>query len=243
MKNRKRFLLFLLFIPIISPSVATRSEWSSAITVDTEYHWKASKSELRDLKTEEQYAPDTLERWTLIGGINVPNGGIRLELRSPPQMDFNFFNGSRLNADYTIEGDTGPHLTDNGSDFHLLLLPLKMDNTSFFELLFNKVQLLESLTHSTYLNSSISNSKAAVWLKYNQIHNVKYEWDITTGLLSRKEVTAPSGLQLVVISGKGFGFQPIYPFGILGWIMGLTLLALGTICCWGLITNKKLRRS
>ena len=98
--------MFLFFIQIISPSVATRSEWSSAITVNTEYHWKASKSELHDLKTEEQYAPDTLDRWTLIGGINLPNGGIQLELLSPPPMDFNFFNGSRLNAGYTIEGDT-----------------------------------------------------------------------------------------------------------------------------------------
>jgi len=235
MEHRKWFLLVLFFIPIISPSVTTRSEWSSAITVNTEFHWKASKSELRDLKTEERYAADNLESWTLIGGINLPNGGIRLELRSPPPMDFNFFNGSRLDIDCTIEGDTGPHLTDDGSDFHLLLLPLKIDNTSFFELLFNEVQLLENLTHSTYLNSSISNSTAAVWLKYNQIHDVKYEWDITTGLLSRKEVTAPSGLQLVVIPGKGVGF--ISP----GWSIGLTLLVVVSLCCWRLIKSKKLR--
>ncbi len=230
-------MIFLVLSPLV-PTQGVTSEWSSAIAVNSEYHWRAAKSELRDLKTEEQYAADTVESWSLVGGINLPNGGIRLELRSPSPSDFNFFNGSRLNIDCTIEGDTGPHLTDDGSDFHLLLLPLKMDNTSFFELLFSEKHLLENLTHSIYLNSSISNSKAAVWLKYNQIHDVKYEWDITTGLLSRKEVTAPSGLQLVVIPGKGLGFICEGLFCISGWSLGLTLFAVAPLICWR-VTNGK----
>jgi hypothetical protein len=226
---------------IISPftlSKAIKSEWSPSITANTEYHWKASKSELRDLKTEERYATDSRESWTLIGGINLPNGGIRLELRSPPSTGFNFFNGSRLNFRCTIEGDTGPHLTVNGSDFHLLILPLTMNNISFFDHLFKEITLLENLTHASYLNSSISISHATVWLKYNEIHDVKYEWDITTGLLSRKEVIAPSGLRLVIIPGKGLGFICDFPFCISEWSLGVFLLIIASLCCWFLIKYK-----
>ena len=214
---------------MLSPLIISRaneSEWSSEITIDKEYFWKASKSELRDLKTEERYAAGLIESWYLIGGINLPNGGIHLSILSPPPIDFNFFEGSRLAIDCSIEGDTGPHINDTGSDFHLLALPLKMDNTSFFEQLFDEKQLLESLTHSVYLNSSIFNTTAVVWLKYNEIHDVKYEWDTTTGLLARKEVIAPSGLRLVVIPGKGIGYINKYPFYFPEWIVMFSLITI-----------------
>ena len=58
-----------------------------------------------------------------------------------------------------------------------------------------------------YHDSEITATKAVAYLEYNGILDVKYEWDITTGMLSRKEVTAPSGLQLVVVPGKGKGMD------------------------------------
>jgi hypothetical protein len=241
MKYGNSIFLVLFFIVMILPwgtIQATRSEWFSDITIDNEYHWKAVKSELSGLETEERYAADNRESWALVGGINLPNGGIRSKICSLPSVNFNFFNGSRLDVEYTIEGDTGPHLTVNGSDFHLLLLPLRMDGICFFDLLFNDIPLLENLTHSTYLNSSISNLKAVAWFKYNHIHDVKYEWDIHTGFLSRKEVIAPSGLQLVVIPGKGSGFIDENRF-ISGWSLGFSLIVIGSLSYWRIIKTKR----
>jgi hypothetical protein len=211
MKICSRFAVILcvtIWLLIMNPIIIVKSvdsEWSPEIKVG-KYYWKAIKAELRDLHTEERYG-DIKEQWSLIGGINIPNGGIEVDLRSKPPMNFNFINGSRLregkNVYFTVEGDMGPHLTDNGSDFHLLFLPIKFDNISFFMSLFDEIQLLESLTHSSYINSTITNTRAIACFKYNQTLDVKYEWDVDTGILTRKEVTAPSGKQLIVIPGKG----------------------------------------
>ena len=68
----------------------------------------------------------------------------------------------------------------------------------YFELLFENITLLENLTQSVYVDSSIGEETAELNLKYSGTHDVKYEWDINTGLLLRKTVTAPSGQQLIV---------------------------------------------
>jgi len=94
------------------------------------------------------------------------------------------------------------------NDYHLLILPINVNGTNFFELLFGQTELLENLTHSIYINSSISNNNAVLSLKYNNSLDVRYEWDITTGLLKRKSVISPSGLQLIVVPGLGSGFMP-----------------------------------
>lgn len=193
------FILTSAFFNMASLQVgATSPKWSSTITGQQIHHWKAIKSELRNLRTEERYFS-----WNLVGGISIPGGGMVLSLLSPPPSRFDFFNGTRLNVAFSLEGDTGPHVTVNGSDYHLLLLPTTLDNISFFDQLFREKHLLESMSHSTFLNSTISNTTAIAWLKYSDILDVKYEWDIQTGILIRKTVTAPSGHQLVVIPGKG----------------------------------------
>ena len=103
-----------------------------------------------------------------------------------------------------------------GSDFHLLLLPISSDNRSFFEVLFENIELIENLTCSTYLNSSITDTSPQVYLKFNTLLDVYYEWDATTGILVRKEVTAPSGLQLIMV--------PTNQVSIHGWNFPLVLL-------------------
>ncbi|MFW9780546.1 MAG: hypothetical protein ACFFE8_17020, partial [Candidatus Heimdallarchaeota archaeon] len=59
--------LLILLISQITPITGNQSEWSSNIKADSSYSWYALKSELRNLKTDEQYRDKYL-----IGGINVP---------------------------------------------------------------------------------------------------------------------------------------------------------------------------
>jgi hypothetical protein len=201
-------ILLLLVFPV--PIEGVQSDWSSSIAIK-HFRWKAVKSELRDLKTQEEY-----DETYLIGGINIPGGINAIYLNSPPPSDFDFFNGSRLDLRVTIEGDMAIDLPQYGSDYHLLLLPISIDNRSFFEVLFENTELLENLTCSTYLNSSITDTTAQSYLKFNDLLDVYYEWDIATGVLVRKEVTAPSGLQLILV--------PTNQVSISGWNFPLVLL-------------------
>ena len=86
-------LLIIILISQITPIKGVQSEWSSTLTVKT-YYWKALKSELRDLTTNEQY-----HNKYLIGGINVPGGSNGIYLNCKPPKEFDFFNGSRLDLD------------------------------------------------------------------------------------------------------------------------------------------------
>ncbi|MHA2226396.1 MAG: hypothetical protein ACXAC8_14400 [Candidatus Hodarchaeales archaeon] len=226
--NWRYFLVTLILIfssSIIISIQGVQSEWSSTITVKS-YHWKALKSELRDLKTNEQYRHNDL-----IGGINIPGGDNAISLNSLPSTNFDLFNGDRLDIDVTVEGDMVISITQNSSDFHLLLLPIKTNDHNFFTTLFEEKKLLENLTHSIYLNSTISETTAVVNLKYNNTLDVRYEWDTINGQLTRKEVTAPSGLQLIVIPGRGSSMP--------GWSLIFVLLTILGVAGWEIKRRKE----
>ena len=193
--------------------VATgHSDWSPDITTKY-YHWNAVKSELRSLKTAEQY-----HDIYLIGGINLQGGGTAIHLQIEPPMSFNFFNGSRLTIRINVEGDISIVPLTYNSDYPLLLLPISMNNVSFFQQLFNDIELIENLTKATYTSSSITDTTAIVNVKYNEILDVQYKWKTSTGILVRKEVTAPSGKKLVVTTGRGL----IAP----GWTFSIELITI-----------------
>ncbi|MFW9856193.1 MAG: hypothetical protein ACFFFG_14170 [Candidatus Thorarchaeota archaeon] len=128
-----------------------------------------------------------------------------------------------------------------------MLLPIAADNRSFFESLFNATALLESMTRATLLNATISNTTALAWFKYQQILDVKYEWSAQTGILIRKEITAPSGRQLVVIPGKGLVMKwgptledLVIPVGLLG--AALAVVGATTRLFWWLNKRNKIGR-
>ncbi len=197
---------FILIVGIlISQSIMLvegSTEWSASVSTST-FNWKATLSQLRD---------NGLYRdWDLVGSINLPGGGIQLQVNSIPSNNFSFFEGDRLDFWATVEGDMGISASKFKSDYHLLILPISVNGTNFFELLFEQTELLENFTHSIYTSSSVSNDIAVLNLKYNGSLDVRYEWDITTGLLTRKSVISPSGLQLIVVPGLGSGFSPFIP--------------------------------
>jgi hypothetical protein len=133
----------------------------------------------------------------MIGGINIPGGICTIRLRSNPSTSFHFLNDSRLKIDVTV-GDIVILITNYNTDFHLALLPLKVSDSNFFEVLFNEKNLLENLTKSIFVDSEITDTTAIASLKYNDVLDVHYEWDVMTGILIKKKVGAPSGLQLLV---------------------------------------------
>jgi len=202
-------LIFLYSIPMVATG---HSDWSPDITTKY-YHWNAVKSELRSLKTAEQY-----HDIYLIGGINLQGGGTAIYLQIEPPMSFNFFNGSRLTIHINVEGDISIVPLNYNSDYPLLLLPISMNNVSFFQQLFNDTELIENLTKATYTSSSITDTTAIVNVKYNEILDVQYKWKTSTGILVRKEVTAPSGKKLVVTTGRGL----IAP----GWTFSIELITI-----------------
>lgn len=114
------------------------------------------------------------------------------------------------------------------SDYHLLILPINVNGTNFFELLFEQTELLQNLTHSICINSSIINGIAALNLKYNSTLDIEYQWDITTGLLMKKSVISPSGLKLIIVPGIGrrYTFIPSYSLSIisLSIIIGILII-------------------
>ncbi|NHJ47505.1 MAG: hypothetical protein FK733_06945 [Asgard group archaeon] len=196
LKTKSYFALLLVGIILLPSQISSvqgvQSTWSSAITIKN-YHWKAMKSELRDLDTNEQYNDAYL-----IGGINIPQGIATIKLRSNTSNNFDFFNNNRLKIDVEI-GDIALLIPQYESDYHLALLPISINNSNFFEVLFEEKNLLENLTQSTLIDSEINETTATVTLKFNDLLDVYYEWDVTSGILMRKEVTAPSGLQLIVV--------------------------------------------
>lgn len=163
-----------------------------------------------------------------MGGINSPGGDIQIQVYSIPTNNFSFFEGDRLDFWISLEGDVAISVSRFNSDYHLLILPIAVNGTNFFELLFEQTELLENLTHSIYINSSIFNEIAALNLKYNGTLDVRYEWDITTGLLTRKSVISPSGLKLIIVPGIGrrFMFIPTYypPIIYLSIIIGILII-------------------
>ena len=183
--------ILLLSYPFISVE-NVETEWSQSIGWSG--NWHVSNYEFH-------YEGDNY----LVGAINAPGGNIMITLHSNPPTNFNLFNGDRLDLQIAIEGDLLlPTLPQYGSDFHLLLLPIKMNGTSYFELLFDEKHLLENLTQSNYLTSTITSTKAIVALEYRETFNIEYEWDTKTGILVRKVVSDPSGNQFVVLMGEGW---------------------------------------
>jgi len=199
------------------------TEWSASASTSI-FNWKTTLSQLRDNRLYYD--------WDLVGSINLPGGGIRVTVNSIPSNNFSFFEGDRLDFWITVEGDMVISVGKFSSDYHLLILPISVNGTNFFELLFGQTELLENLTHSIYINSSISNNIAALNLKYNNSLDVRYEWDIRTGLLKKKSVISPSGLQLIVVPGLGIGFTipTYYPAIIyLSIIIGILIIGKKTL--------------
>lgn len=223
-------ILFLLSIGLALPIVCgTTTQWSPEIRSQT-YHWKAEKAELRDIEGDERYW-----EYSLLGGINVEGGDNAIRLRSVPTI-YDLFAGDRLNISWTVEGDSGI-FANNDSDIHLTLLPLSINETNTFELLFSEQETLELLTHSVFVNSTIETERAIAMLKYNDILDVVYEWDTSSGILTRKEVTAPSGRQLVVVSGEGWRFGALSP----GLII-LVITPVAFVSCIGLALRQKAKQ-
>jgi hypothetical protein len=209
-------LILLLMTSFAVPLISgTTTEWSSEISVKT-YHWMAEKSELRDLETNERYIYG-------LGGLNIPDGDNAISIKSTPSNLFDIFAGDRLDLSYVVEGDMVMP-PDINNDLHLLFLPLTINGTSTFELLFSERNTLENLTQCVFVNSTIETDRVIATLKYNDIHDVVYEWDTSTGLLLKKEVTAPSGLQLLVIPGRGIGFFALSPDPIVLTTISLAVL-------------------
>ena len=195
------------------------TEWTASIST-SHYNWKSTLNQFSDT--------DLYPDGELVGGINSPGGDIQIKLKSIPSNNFSFFEGDRLDFSIGLEGDIAIEVSKFNSDYHLLILPINVNGTNFFELLFKQTILLENLTHSIYINSSISNEFAVVTFKYNDTLDVTYEWNITTGLLTRKSVISPSGLKLIVVPGRGIGFIAIptyYPSIIyLSIIFGILII-------------------
>ena len=192
--------------------------WSSSIS-NSIFNWKSTLNKLSGTGYSDG---------ELVGGINSPGGDIQIQVYSIPSNNFSFFEGDRLDFWIGLEGDVAITVSKFKSDYHLLVLPIDINGTNFFELLFEQTELLENLTHSIYLNSSISDGVAALNLKYNDSLDVRYEWSITTGLLTRKSVSSPSGLKLIIVPGIGrrYTFIPTYyPLIIyLSIIMGIIII-------------------
>jgi hypothetical protein len=176
------------------------TEWGALNSTPT-FNWKST---LNQFSRTELYPEGEL-----VGGINSPGGDIQIEVFSFPSDNFSFFEGDRLDFGIGLEGDVSITVSKFKSDFHLLILPIGVNGTNFFDILFEHTELLENLTHSIYINSSIINDVAALNLKYNDTLDVRYVWDITTGLLMRKSVISPSGLKLIIVPGIGRRYMAI----------------------------------
>lgn len=216
--KRSHYILILIFGILTSQSVILAegsTEWGASVSTSF-FYWKTTLGQL----SYNEY-PDG----DLVGSIGR---AIQIKVYSIPSINFSFFEGDRLDLGITIEGDIAMPVGKFSNDYHLLLLPISVNGTNFFELLFKQTILLENLTHSIYINSSISNEFAVVNFKYNDTLDVRYEWDITTGLLTRKSVISPSGLKLIVVPGRGIGFIaiPTYypPIIYLSIIFGILII-------------------
>jgi len=204
--KRTHYIFIVIFGILTTQSIIIvegSTEWSASISTST-FNWKSA---LNQFSNTGLYSDGELVGW-----INSPGGDIQIQVYSIPSNNFSFFEGDRLNFWISLEGDVAITVSKFKSDYHLLILPIDVNGTNFFELLFEQTELLENLTHSIYLNSSISDGVAVLNLKYNDSLDVRYEWSITTGLLTRKSVISPSGLKLIIVPGLGrrYMFIPTY---------------------------------
>jgi hypothetical protein len=204
---KRTHIIFIVIFGILTSQsilfVKGYTEWSTSIST-SQYNWKST---LNQFSGTGLYSDGEL-----VGAINSQGGDIQIHVYSIPSNNFSFFEGDRLDFWISLEGDVAIEVSKFNSDYHLLILPIEVNGTNFFELLFEQTELLENLTHSIYINSSILNDIATLNLKYNDTLDVRYEWDITTGILTRKSVISPSGLKLVIVPGIGrrFMFIPTY---------------------------------
>jgi len=219
--KRTHYIFIVIFGILTTQSIMLvegSTEWSSSISNST-FNWKSTLNKLSGTGYSDG---------ELVGGINSPGGDIQIQVYSIPSNNFSFFEGDRLDFWISLEGDVAIEVSKFKSDYHLLILPIGVNGTNFFELLFEQTGLLENLTHSIYINSSISDGVAVLNLKYNNSLDVRYEWSVTTGLLTRKLVSSPSGLKLIIVPGIGrrYTFIPTYyPLIIyLSIIMGILII-------------------
>ena len=181
------------------------TEWTASIST-SHYNWKSTLNQFSDT--------DLYPDGDLVGGINSPGGDIQINLKSIPNNNFSFFEGDRLDFSIGLEGDVAIEVSKFNSDYHLLILPINVNGTNFSELLFEQTELLQNLTHSIYINSSIINDIATLNLKYNSTLDIEYQWDITTGLLMKKSVISQSGLKLIIVPGIGRRFMAILSYSL-----------------------------
>jgi hypothetical protein len=186
------FCIGILIIPSSQSSTSTQVTWSNEIINSESHYWKATRSQLRDLSTEEKYDENHM-----VGGINVPRGGTQLYIENY-NGTFDFINGDRLDIFLVVEGDMIIETPDYVCDYHLLLLPIKINITNFFDLLFEHVDLLENLTQSKYISSNINSNLGYLKMKVNNSLNSTYIWDVTKGILLSKTVVGLSGRSLHV---------------------------------------------
>ena len=200
--KRTYYIYIAIFGILMSQSILLvkgSTEWSASIST-SHYNWKSTLNKLSGTGYSDG---------ELVGGINSPGGDIQIRVYSIPSNNFSFFEGDRLNFWISLEGDVAITVSKFKSDYHLLILPINVNGTNFFELLFEQTELLENLTHSIYINSSIINGIAALNLKYNDSLDVRYEWNIATGLLTKKSVVSPSGFKLIIVPGVGRRYTSI----------------------------------
>ena len=200
---KRTHCIFLVIFGILTSQsimlVEGSTVWSSSIS-NSIFNWKSTLNKLSGTGYSDG---------ELVGGINSPGGDIQIEVYSIPSNNFSFFEGDRLDFWISLEGDVAITVSKFKSDYHLLILPIDVNGSNFFELLFEQTELLENLTHSIYLNSSISDGVAALNLKYNDSLDVRYEWNIATGLLTKKSVVSPSGFKLIIVPGVGRRYTSI----------------------------------
>ena len=201
---KRTHCIFIVIFGILTTQsimlVEGSTEWSASISTST-FNWKSTLNQFSDT--------DLYPDGELVGGINSPGGDIQIQVYSIPSNNFSFFEGDRLDFWIGLEGDVAITVSKFKSDYHLLILPIDVNGSNFFELLFEKTELLENLTHSSFVNSSIINDVAALNLKYNNSLDVRYEWNIATGLLTKKSVVSPSGFKLIIVPGVGRRYTSI----------------------------------
>lgn len=196
-------LILILFLSTLL-QVDSSSLWYTTIKENNTFHWKVEISELGTITGDEKY-----NDWKLVGGLNRENGDIKARVEQTPLGVIDFFSDdlNRIDISITIEGDMGVHDFEYNSDFPLLILPILHNNNDFFTELFNNKLLLENLTKSTLVKTDIINDIAIAEMKYEERLDIKYQWNTTTGLLTSKLVTAPSGSKMLVNQGKGIEFS------------------------------------
>ncbi len=207
--KRTHYIFIVIFGILASQSimlVGGSTEWIASIST-SHYNWKSTLNQFS--------GTDLYPDGDLVGGINSPGGDIQISLKSIPCNNFSFFEGDRLDFSIGLEGDVAIEVSKFNSNYHLLILPINVNGTNFFELLFEQTELLQNLTHSIYINSSIINDIATLNLKYNSTLDIEYQWDITTGLLMKKSVISPSGLKLIIVPGIGRRFMAIPSYSLL----------------------------